>query len=88
MCLARRMLSSTGEGESEGLMIIEDSELTALNVVAKVFYREEDGQLFAIESTVLLLSIGQFPGKEGNKVPDTVEKLFKQATDCPVKGMH
>ena len=61
--LTRRTLGSTGEGESEGLMISEDSELAALDVVAKVFYREEDGQQFAIESAVLLSQSWRVSGK-------------------------
>ena len=65
-------------------MISEDSELATLNVVAKVFDREEDGQQFAIENTVLVLSVGKFPRKEGYSMPDTVEKLFNLATSCPV----
>ena len=86
--LTRKTLSNTGEGESEGLMISEDSELAALNVVVKVLDRKEDGQLFAIESPVLSLSIGEFPGKKIHTVPDTVEKLLKLATDCPVGNIH
>ena len=66
-------------------MIGDDSELEALDVVAKVFYREEDGQQFTIENAVLLFSVGEFSGKEGDRAPDTVEKLFKLAT---VGGVH
>ena len=54
----------------------------------KVFHRKEDCQLFVIESTVLLVSVGEFPRKKGDSVPDSVEKLFKLATDCPVGGIH
>ena len=35
--LTGRLLSRTGDSKSEGLMISKDSELAALNVVAKVF---------------------------------------------------
>ena len=54
----------------------------------KVFDPEEDVLLFTIKSTVLLFSIGELPGKEGHRVPDTVKKLFTLATDCPVRGVH
>ena len=69
-------------------MISEDSELAAFNVVEKVFYCERDGQQFTIKSALLLLSIGEFPGKEGDRAPDTVDKPFKLATNCFVGGIH
>ena len=36
-----RMFGNTGEGESDQLMISEDGEPAALNVVEKAFYCEE-----------------------------------------------
>ena len=69
-------------------LISEDGALAAVNVVVKMFYREDDGQQFAIESAILLLSVGEFPAKEGDRVPDNIEKLFKLATNCPVGGIH
>ena len=62
--LIRRMLGSTGECKSESLMISEDGELATLNVVVKVFYHEEDGQQCTLKCAVLLLSVGELPGKE------------------------
>ena len=82
------MLGSTGEAEGERLMISECSELAALIVVTKRFYCEEDGQQFTIKSAVLLLSVGEFTRKEGHRAPDTINKLLKLATDCPVGGIH
>ena len=67
--LMRKRLSSTGECKSERLMIIEDSEQVSLIVVTKVFYCEEDGQQFAIKSSKLLLSVGEFPGKKARVHP-------------------
>ena len=65
--LTRKTHSNTGERESEGLMISEESELAALNVVVKVLDREEDGQLFVIEIPVPFLSTGEFPGKKSTR---------------------
>ena len=39
-------------------MISEDGKLKPLDVVAKVFYCEEDGQKLTIKGTVLPLGIG------------------------------
>ena len=83
-----RTLGSTGECEGERLKVSEDNELAALNVVMKVFYCEKDGQQFTIKSAVLLLSVGEFPGKEGHRAPDTLEKFLKLATESPVGGIH
>ena len=41
--LTGRSLGGTGKGKGEGLMVSEDGELAALDVVAKVFHCEEDG---------------------------------------------
>ena len=71
--LTRKTLSGTGEGKSERLMISEDGELVTLNVVVKVFYREEDCQQFTIKYAVLLLGIGEFLGKESHRVPDAIK---------------
>ena len=86
--LTKRILSGTGEDESERLMISEDGELVTLNVLAKAFYHEEDGQQFAIKHGVLILSVGEFLGKESQRVPDAVKKLLELTTDCPVRGVH
>ena len=69
-------------------MISEDGERKALNVVAKVLYCEEDGQKLTIESAVLPLSIGKLPGEECHWAPDTIEKLLKLTTNCPVRSIH
>ena len=41
--LTGRSLGGTGKGKGEGLMVSEDGELAALDVVAKVFHCEQDG---------------------------------------------
>ena len=69
-------------------MISEDGKLKALNVVAKVFYCEEDGQKLAIKSAVLPLGIGKLPGEESHRTPDTIEKLLKLTTNCLVRSVH
>ena len=46
----------TLDGAGEGLMISEYGELVAFDMVAKVFYSEEDGQQLAVKSVVLPLS--------------------------------
>ena len=86
--LTGRTLGSTGEDKGERLMIGEDSELSAFNVVVKALYCEEDGQQFTIKSAVFLLRIGEFPGKEGCRASDAIKKLLKLTTDCPVGGIH
>ena len=69
-------------------MISEDGKRKALNVVAKVLYCEEDGQKLTIESAVLPLGIGKLPGEECHWAPDTIEKLLKLTTNCPVRSIH
>ena len=41
--LTGQTLEGAGEGEGEGLMVIEYGELVAFDMVAKVFYSEKDG---------------------------------------------
>ena len=69
-------------------MISEDGKWKALNVVAKMFYCKEHGQKLAVESAVLPLSIGKLPGEESHWAPDTIEKLLKLTTNCPVRSIH
>ena len=45
-------------------MVSKDGELVAFDVVARVFYCEEDGQELAVESTVLSLGISELPREE------------------------
>ena len=82
--LTGRTLDGAGEGKGKGLMVSEYGELVAFDMVAKVFYSEEDGQQLAVKSAVLPLSIGELPGKESHRTPDAVEKLLKLTTNCPV----
>ena len=42
-------------------MVSEGSELVALDVVAKVFYSEEDCQEFTVESTVFPFRVSELP---------------------------
>ena len=79
-----RTLDGAGEGKGEGLMVSEYGELVAFDMVAKVFYSEEDGQQLAVKSAVLPLSIGDLPGEESHRAPDAIEKLLKLTTNCPV----
>ena len=80
--LTGRTLDCAGKGG--GLMVSEYGELMAFDMVAKVFYSEEDGQQLAVKSAVLPLSIGELPGEENHRAPDTIEKLLKLTTNCPV----
>ena len=82
--LTGQTLDGAGEGECEGLMVSEYGELVAVDMVAKVFYSEEDGQQLAVKSAVLLLSIGELPGEESHRAPDAAEKLLKLTTNCPL----
>ena len=82
--LTGRTLDGASEGKGEGLMVSEYGELVAFDMVAKVFYSEEDGQQHTVKSAVLPLSIGELPGEESHRTPDTIEKLLKLTTNCPV----
>ena len=73
-----------GAGEGDGLIVSEYGELVAFDMVAKVFYSEEDGQQLAVKSAVLPLNIGELPGEESHRAPDAIEKLLKLTTNCPV----
>ena len=65
-------------------MVSEYGELVAFDMVEKVFYSEEDGQQLTVKSAVLPLSIGELPGEESHRTPDTIEKLLKLTTNYPV----
>ena len=69
-------------------MVSEDGKRKTLNVVAKVFYCEEDGQKLPIKRAVIPLSIGKLPGEESHRAPNTLEKLLKLPTNCPVRSVH
>ena len=45
-------------------------------MVAKVFYREEDGQELAVESTVFTLGISELPREESYGTPEAIQKLL------------
>ena len=57
-------------------MVSEDGKRKTLNVVAKVFYCEEDGQKLPIKRAVLPLSIGKLPGEESHRAS-------RSCSSCP-----
>ena len=69
--LTGRTLDGAGEGEGEGLMVSEYGELVAFDMVAKVFYSEEDGQQLGSKALYFLSALESFLEKKatGHQMP-------------------
>jgi hypothetical protein len=64
------------KGESERLVVCEDSEMTSFQHVAEMLHGLVYSQQFAIIGTVLLLRCIELPGEESERLPVVIYTLL------------
>lgn len=76
------------ESEGEGLMVGESDEVSALQEIPKVPYRQVQGEKLPVKRTTLSLRRVMLTAEKGERPPGTVERLLQYAADRVVRGIY